>query len=489
MRVKTIIFHGFAVFLFLSSNLTGDENSLTTEKQRLVILPSRTETNESFDIEKEMTKIVTNIATDLKRFEIIDRNNLEQIMEEQKLHLSGIIDNELLVEIGKIAASNEGLVVSVLNFHQKGVPPEESDEDDDDEVDDDDDLSFGERLTLAVVKGVVEVATRSKEDDEPFPNNIQTVLSVEVSKINLETGKVLDSFTIDTQHTGGTKGVSRSKVVKKFRRQANIKMKELYTLSSEIISVKGSTAMLLLGKNMGVEEGIFFEIYEPDKIRTIRGKLFTVSGDRNGIVQVRKVSPETNETAIVRKWGKVKEGYKALEFLNTVWEIDLSYTMNADQKYSGGQVNILYNPLNTFHFGGSIRVGYGEDSRKEQDMILGFGAIGGMNIFQLPLISLTAQLGLNVDLAFRADDDDPKNTVNTVLPSFVPSLKGKITLSRKIDLTVTGGYIVSEAADEWTYTTTEDDESETHDAVWENDAPELDISGPFLSISIGYFIL
>jgi hypothetical protein len=134
-------------------------------------------------------------------------------------------------------------------------------------------------------------------------------------------------------------------------------------------------------------------------------------------------------------------------------------------------------------------VGYGEDTRNEQDMILGFGAIGAMNIFRLPLISLTAQFGLNVDLAFRKDDDDPKNTVNTVLPSFVPSLKGKMTLSRKIDLTVIGGYNVSAAANEWTYTTTEDDETETHDAVWENDVPELDISGPFLSVSFGYFIL
>ena len=83
---------------------------LTETKEKLLILPSD---NKIETIESTLTDLVSSEATNLNRFEIIDRNILQKILTEQKLQMSGIILEDQIVNYGQIASADEALIISI----------------------------------------------------------------------------------------------------------------------------------------------------------------------------------------------------------------------------------------------------------------------------------------------------------------------------------------------------------------------------------------
>ena len=75
--------------------------------------------------------IISEQATALGRFEVIDRNLVAEILEEQKFQLSGLVSNDQVVQLGELAAAEKALILEIVHFGQKGVPKEKTKEDDD----------------------------------------------------------------------------------------------------------------------------------------------------------------------------------------------------------------------------------------------------------------------------------------------------------------------------------------------------------------------
>ena len=71
-----------------------DENELdddiTVEKKSLIILTAAYD--EDQEVAERVLSIISDQATSLGRFEIIDRNLVDQILEEQEFQLSGMVD-------------------------------------------------------------------------------------------------------------------------------------------------------------------------------------------------------------------------------------------------------------------------------------------------------------------------------------------------------------------------------------------------------------
>jgi len=464
--------------LFLT--VTGQEiqqkqPQITAEKMRLLILPSRSDSTDSFSIENEVTAVVSGVATELRRFEVIDRNNLQNILEEQALHLSGLITDSMVVDIGQIAAAGDALIVKVLNFSQKGVPPQETDEEEED-----DDLGFFEQLVSSVVVGIF--SGSSEKEDEPYADNIQTQLSVQIRKIDVETGQSLHSFDIDAGHTGGTRGKSRAEVLQQFRNSVIDELKKLYLLTSEVVSVDGNEILLYLGSEVGVSEGSVFEIKEPDRKKKFAGRELMIPGRRAGFVCVQDISGESNRSFVLREWREIKPGYKALEFPKYIFGLQLSFfppLMDAPLK-----LGIEFNgrPLRTFDFGGGISFVQVKDSNKEYDSGFCIGGFGKMRIFNSSFIKLGANIGIELDILFK--DDDENHTVTAAVFSLLPGLYLDILLSAKSDLTLTGGYRLGGKTSTWEYSQGE----ETHSAIWYNGKPAIDISGYYFSVGYKYLI-
>ena len=102
---------------------------ITMEKKSLIILQS--DLNSYKEITGRILSIISSQATSIGRFEIIDRNLVNEILEEQKFQLSGMINDGNIIEIGNMASADEAIILKIIDFNQKGVPKEDDEEEED----------------------------------------------------------------------------------------------------------------------------------------------------------------------------------------------------------------------------------------------------------------------------------------------------------------------------------------------------------------------
>lgn len=453
---------------------------ITLEKMRLLILPSSAEKYQ--DVAGQVTAIVASQATKLGRFEVIDRNNLEAIMDEQALQLSGIIDDEQVVEIGRIASAPEALLVTVLNFGQKGVPP---DDDDDDEEDDDDHGLFGE-----IVKDVVDAAIdKSLEGVERYPNNIQTTIDCDVRKIDLETGQSLDAFSINASHTGGNTTASLNSALGQVKFRVSHELRQMYLLASQIVDVRGRDVILLLGKNMGLKKGTMFAINKPSAKRLIGEREITIPGRQVAFVKVTDMSGDANRGRVLRRWATIEPGYPAVEATEKIMAGGLGLKYGSGSPDMGLELAGFFNPLG--RGGGSLFFGLGtlKDSYGDIDFNLRAGADFYFRLINTIPFSLAGTVSLPLNFAIRSDDEN--NTVSAVMFNPLVGGRAEIMLGAKMDLVATVGYCPGSHMSKWRYSEEDEDEDETNSypAVWvDGTGPKFDPTGLYFSLGLRFLI-
>ena len=454
---------------------------ITMEQKKLIILSSE---NKESKISKKITQIASSTATQLDRYIVIDRSQLENILKEQKLQHSGVVDQEQAIEIGKIAAANEALLIKVHNFGQKGVPTEKQKEK----------KENGEPKTGLigwVVKEVLKAGIdKGMENVERYPNNIQTVIDGEMSLINIETNQSMASFNIYADYTGGVKAKSLSRALKQIRNQVNINLKNLYQLSSEVLEVQGNDVTLFLGKNMGVNAGTIFEIISRDEKKTVRDREIIIPGKSIGLVEVESVSIDASKGRILRKWDKIEPGYQAHEITGEI------FTGGMSGIYGSIPSNLrlrLFGNINPFkHSGGAVYgdIGVVKDSRDDHDLQFGFGFDLNYRLIRTSPFSMGIILSLPFDFHMRLDDGDICNEVHSVvLPVFSPrvGMQTEIMLNANTDIVVRGEFVISSIEGKWFYTTTSEDsdESTSYAATWGNKGtPEIEYQSWILSVGI-----
>ena len=117
-----VIYHVILILFITVVIAQKIEPEITMERKKLIILANDKQNSQ---ISQKITQIASSTATQLNRYDIIDRNQLDKILKEQKLQHSGIVNLDQAVEIGKVSGANEALLISITNFGQKGVPTED----------------------------------------------------------------------------------------------------------------------------------------------------------------------------------------------------------------------------------------------------------------------------------------------------------------------------------------------------------------------------
>lgn len=469
-----------AIFGFAQDVLPG----ITLAKQRLLILPAQAG-EDSQSPAARVTAIVAGEATKLGRFEVIDRNHLQAIMDEQALQLSGIINDSDLVEIGRVAAAPEALLVTVLNFGQKGVPPE------DEEEQDEEDRKTARKAGLlgVLAKEVVDAAVdKSLENVERYPNNIQTTLHCQVRKIELETGRSLAAFDIDAEHTGGNKTASLNDVLNQVTWRVSQQLRELYLLTSEVIDVRGREVILLLGENMGLKRGTLFTVNSPATKRTVAGREITIPGHQVGVIEVTDVSADAHRGLILRKWEPIEPGYPAVESTGGILAGGIGLQYGSTAPDLGLEIRGLVAPLR--RCGGALLFGLGtlQDSRGDSDFNLRFGIDLDFRLIQTIPFSLGPYLSLPLNLAFRSDDAEDQHTVSSLLFAPVIGARATIMLNPHLDLVAGVGYCPTTSMSKWDYSEEEDGETNSYPAEWDGAAPKIDATGIYFNIGLRFLI-
>ncbi|MBT5781599.1 MAG: hypothetical protein HOI03_00375, partial [Candidatus Marinimicrobia bacterium] len=346
------------------------DTSLTLEKKKLVILPSQNK--ETDFIADKLLSIISSQASSIGRFEIIDRNIVDDILKEQKFQLSGSVLDKDIIAIGELAAAEEALILEIIHFGQKGIPLEKKNRDNKSEQDHD------ETLFSWFVKTAVKAAIEEKKTVDTLRiglqlrNNIQTIIEANIKFINIESGTLLKSIPISASYTGGNKDASLLKVFNSLTRQVRWKLKDLYMINSEIIEIEKRNVTIFSGKNLGLKKGEIFEISSSDQLKTYKGKSITLPGKAKGLMRIINVGPDASIGKIIRKWKNINPGDKAYELKNAPKVTSLNFSLSRENKYelSGKFIFNTFSDLSPSINGylGSIK-----DSRNEMNGYLGFG--------------------------------------------------------------------------------------------------------------------
>ncbi|MDP6569665.1 MAG: CsgG/HfaB family protein [Candidatus Marinimicrobia bacterium] len=456
------------------------ENSseLTLERKPLIILDNQENTSE---IGKQLSQMVSGVAIRLNRYEVIDRNQLTEILTEQKFQTSGAVNESQAVEIGNIAGAKEALFIQINNFGQKGVPTKEQKEKQDKEEPE-------KGLFGWVVKEVVKAKIdKDLEDVERYPNNIHTVIDGEIRLLDIETGKAISSFVIAADYTGGIKSKSLSEAMKIVRHQVTSNLKSMYQLKTEILSINGDEVILLLGEDLGVEEGSYFQVSTLNQKKTIRDREITLPGKDVGLIQINEVGPDASHGKIIRKWNTIEPGCKAQELPSGVFAWGLSGSYGRTPTNIKLNMNGMLNPLS--NFGGSIYAGLGiaVDSRDDTDFQLGLGGDTIFRFLRTSPFSMGVLLNLPFEFHFRSDDANPSHSVSLAVFSPRIGLQSEFMITPTMDVVVRGEYIFSSyELGGWTYSedSSDNEDSENLDAVWVGDTPSLNYSG--IQFSVGF---
>jgi len=456
------------------------EPKITLDRKKLVILTAEDVDNEITD---KIYKIASSTATQLNRYDVIDRNQLDRILKEQKLQHSGVVDQDQAIEIGKVAAANVALFISITNFGQKGVPRKK---DTNKEEEEPDTGLFG-WIIKEVVKAEIDKSTKNVER---YPTNIHTVIDGEVRLINVETSQSLASFNIHADHTGGVKTKSLSKALKQIRYQMFTDLKNLYQLSSEVLDIRGNDITLLLGKNMGVNAGTLFEIISRDEKRTLRDREITIPGKSVGFIQVKNVSKDACEGQVLRKWDDIEPGFQAHEITGRI------ITGGISGIYGNTPANMrlrLFGNIKPFNrLGGTVyaNIGTVEDSRGNSDFLIGLGVSLHYRMIQKSFFSLGPVLNIPFDFPMRSDDgiDNETHIVYRVISSPRLGFQSEIMVSPKVDLVIRGEYVLTSSnLGNWHYTilTVGGEEGvDSGPAHWVEPAPEIDYRGWNITLGI-----
>ena len=84
------------IFIFSMGFPQELDEDITLEKKWLMILPASQEKHGP--VADKVTSIIADAATSVGRFEVIDRNLVDEILEEQAFQMSGIVSDEQVME-------------------------------------------------------------------------------------------------------------------------------------------------------------------------------------------------------------------------------------------------------------------------------------------------------------------------------------------------------------------------------------------------------
>ena len=464
------------------------DEDITLEKKWLMILPASQEKHGP--VADKVTSIIADAATSVGRFKVIDRNLVDEILEEQAFQMSGIVSDEQVMEFGELAAAEEALIINIIHFGQKGVPKVKKEEDDDKDDEDKDETLFSWVVKKTVTAAVDNTKSAKEKRRLELENNIYTVINANVRLVNVETGISEKSFKLGASHTGGNRDASLEKTLSNLTLQVRSKLKELYMITSEVIEVDGKTISILSGENLGLEKGDYFEIASKDKQKTYKGRTITLPGKTRGLARITEVGPDASKAKIIRKWRKVKEGHKAYEMLTNPYVADLSFSYGSRPHYDlTGK--LLINPFGLLSGSLNGHFGFIQDSRDKMDSYLGIGGSLDFNLFSGFGSTISTSLDIPVCFAFTKDDSSHSVRSGLVMPAV--GLNLGVQVGKHWDLVLSMKNILLTNRQAWAYSVKTgekddngNDKTRQKQAFWDVDdgAPTIDAEGLIFSVSL-----
>ena len=445
------------------------------ERIPIVILPID-ESNQDAEFLK-VNEIVANalVAASVKlgRFEVFDRNKVQEIMVEHSLRLSlGANENDLSEEIDPWAMleastrSDKAFRVVVTNLNQKGIANEE--------------LGFLGQLFVS---------------DEELEKNIETKVSVQFDLIDVRTNETINSFLYDGAFTGGTRMGSLTHALKGIESKITAQLKTIFAIQSYLRFDKNGNQILKFDEDIGIEEGQWFRLHMAQASVIIAEDTLKKSPRSFALSQVVEVHEKFALLKLRKYWDNPQGEIYAEELRNSPVGVNVFYSRNLSGNLMDIGIDILESPLNSISALLRLQAGNIDTPRDSiTDLETAFHTGLGIGVsWHKGLSNQLALIGSSViefNLLHRHDDE--YNLVNAFGVSVPVELGFEYGFMAKTSLYAGAGYRLFGSHFGWNYSEEiDEDKSITIPAKWEaleGGEPAGQVGGAYFRVGIMRYI-
>lgn len=204
----------------------------------------------------------------LGRVRVVDRAGIDKILAEQRLQLSGFVDERTAVRVGQLLGMRWAFIGRINELS----------------------VTWRQAGGRGVYQGQAHVSI--------------TVLDVQSGEV-VEVVQLRGSGVDDNGESARIEALQSA-----MGSDLEDALRRLFRLQARVVSVQGQTAYLSLGGEAGVREGLRFRV-----LREVRPGAYTASGDRTGffveevgVVEVTRVGTGISEARILRGAGAIMPG-------------------------------------------------------------------------------------------------------------------------------------------------------------------------------------
>lgn len=268
------------IFFTLISN---NSNTSVSSKERVAVLRFENSSTKKGDMEQigiGLSDMLITTLVQTGKYEVIEREQLEKVLKEQKLGLSGFVDLDTAKKVGKILGL-DALFIGKLTKYQEEVKQD---------------------IWTGYTSYIVRVA-------------------IDVRMIDVETGKIIlaeaaegqnkkkaliytDPYTGYTRIIEGTVGIDESMFSDAAREAINKtgeKISKAIPIEGLVAKVEGQEVTINLGSRSGIKEGMELKVYHKgEEIKDpATGEVLEVEKEEIAKIKITKVSEKISK-------GKVK---------------------------------------------------------------------------------------------------------------------------------------------------------------------------------------
>ena len=233
-----------------------------------------------------------------RNYELIERSQLNKVMEEQGLGMTGVLDQSNVAQVGKIAGLDYIVLGSILEAKADEKASKAG--------------AVAGAVTGAIAGRLLGNSGRSRLGDAVNEGitdassgasyTTDYSISITVKVVEVETGRILltqDASASDSHKYGKTKHVTTADDFSKIAKEAVDKVSnqivwELDPLEPAVLMVEGNELTIDKGRRDGITQGQQFTIVrEGDPIHDLSGNLVGVKTLELGVIEIIRAEPAT----------------------------------------------------------------------------------------------------------------------------------------------------------------------------------------------------
>ena len=325
-----------AISLPAYSEEPGVEKS---KKERIIVFPFTESGAAGTGIGRLIADAVITKLHGLGRFEMVDRVNIEKIMDEQRLLLSGLMETDNAIKIGNLAGAKLAIVGNVTGFS---------------------------------------VGKNSKGGFDGSANVDLKVINVETSQIEkaINTGASAAVEYSEKHSDQVQRETARQQLVNKITDNAYSSMRELFKLKSYIMTVDGRKVTMRLGEDMGIRTNWRFDaVKKGSSIKDpFTGEILKSNDLEIANIWITKVDKNISYGKVYTSRGVLTPGTQLVEYpasnvffkltggVYPFYQVGLSSSAVYNDEHDDYKINFVLNPADfaaVIGFEGGRKAGWG----------------------------------------------------------------------------------------------------------------------------------